>query len=273
MHIEERMTDIRQRFSELKSQGVPALIPYLAAGEPDIRWTLELLREFDRLGCAVAEIGIPYSDPIADGPVIQAAYQRSLERGFRLNEFWNSLREMQRGAMPYVAMVSYAMIHRRGVERFVDEAMSAGIGGLIVPDLLIEEGTRLAKQCKAQGMSLIQLVTPTTPPERVVRIAEESTGFLYVVSVTGITGERQEIPPELLSRIEWLRGRSDLPICVGFGISTPQQVKALAPHVDGIIVGSAIVRLIAKSMSDDPEQVVKEVVAYVETLIDAMKVA
>jgi tryptophan synthase alpha chain len=170
-------------------------------------------------------------------------------------------------SMPRVTMVSYAIIYRHGLERYVAEAKAAGVAGAIVPDLLVEEAGPLAAICRREDFSLIQLVTPTTPRDRAARIAESSTGFLYYVSVTGITGERTELPRSLVENVGWLREQTDLPICIGFGVSKPEHVKLLAPVADGLIVGSAIVRRIAEA-SDRPRDVVlKEIGEYAASLL------
>jgi tryptophan synthase alpha chain len=172
--------------------------------------------------------------------------------------------------MPLVTMVSYAIVYRYGLKKYVEEAKAAGVCGAIVPDLLVEEAAELAAICKAADFSLIQLVTPTTPRERAVQIARASTGFLYYVSVTGITGERTELPPSLLDNVSWLRTQTDLPICIGFGISRPAHVKLLAPVADGLIVGSAIVRRMAETETKPREAVLKDVGEYVASLMAAL---
>lgn len=173
--------------------------------------------------------------------------------------------------MPLVTMVSYAIVYRHGLEAFVAEAKEAGVAGAIVPDLLVEESAPLRAICEREDFSLIQLVTPTTPRERAVRIAEASSGFLYCVSVTGITGERNTVPQQLLENIAWLREQTDLPLCVGFGVSQPQHVAQLAPLADGVIVGSAIVRRIAEAAERPREQVLGEVSQFVESLLAALR--
>lgn len=150
---------------------------------------------------------------------------------------------------PLVTMVSYAIIYRHGVEKYADELVERGIAGMIVPDLPVEESPALAKVCTSRDLSLIQLVTPLTPKDRALRIAATSSGFIYYVSVAGITGERTQLPPELLERVSWLRTQTPLPVCIGFGISQPEHVKQLAPVADGLIVGSAIVRRVADAAS------------------------
>jgi tryptophan synthase alpha chain len=155
--------------------------------------------------------------------------------------------------MPLVTMVSYAIIYRHGLRQYVHDAQAAGVAGAIVPDLLVDESDELAAICKAADFKLIQLVTPTTPRARALRIAQTSTGFLYYVSVAGITGERTELPASLVENVRWLKQHTDLPICIGFGISQPEHVKLLAPVADGLIVGSAIVRRVAAA-ADRPRQ-------------------
>ncbi len=246
------MTAIDDLFGKLKSQGKKAFMPFITAADPNLDFTRQVLRRLDQLGCSMAEVGIPYSDPIADGPVIQASYTRALGTKVKLHDIFEQIAlERPNISMPMVSMVSYAIIHRQGPERFVDDAMAAGFAGAIVPDLLVEESALLASICKAKQFNLIQLVTPTTPRERALRIAELSSGFLYYVSVTGITGERNELPPDLVDRVSWLRDRTPLPICIGFGISKPEHVRLLAPVSDGLIVGSAIVRLMEQAAASE----------------------
>jgi tryptophan synthase alpha chain len=167
-------------------------------------------------------------------------------------------------------MLSYAIVYRHGAEQYVADAQAAGIAGAIVPDLPVEEAQSLARICQAADFSLIQLVTPTTPRQRALRIAECSSGFLYYVSVTGITGERGELPPELLENVNWLRLQTPLPICIGFGISGVEQVRHLAPVADGLIVGSAVVRRIAAAESKPREAVLADVGAFVSELLAAL---
>lgn len=264
------MTPIEKMFQRLKSEGRKAFMPFITAGDPDLAFTQQVLRLLDRLGCSMAEIGIPYSDPIADGPVIQASYTRALAKKTKLNEIFSSVAAEQSAlTMPLVSMVSYAIIYRMGLERYVDQAMQAGFSGAIVPDLLVEESDSLSKVCKQRGFHLVQLVTPTTPQERALRIAEQSSGFLYFVSVTGITGERSELPPGLVDRVAWLKDRSSLPICIGFGISTPAHVKLLAPVSDGVIVGSAIVRLM-ENAQEDPQNSLANIESLCKSLMAAL---
>ncbi len=167
-------------------------------------------------------------------------------------------------------MTSYAIVYRRGLERYVAEAKAAGAAGAIVPDLPVEEAGPLAEICRREDFSLIQLVTPTTPRDRALRIVAHSTGFVYYVSVTGITGERTELPPEIIDNVAWLRSRTELPICIGFGISRPEHVRMLAPVADGLIVGSAIVRRVAEAATRPREEVLAEIGDYVAELLAAL---
>jgi tryptophan synthase alpha chain len=220
------------------------------------------------------EIGFPFSDPIADGPVIQASYTRALNRGVKLDALFETVRQAASdpalGNVPLVGMVSYSLVFRRGPERFLAQAWEAGFSGLIVPDLPLEEAEPLARQAAARDCKLILLVTPTTPPERAARLARLSTGFLYVVSVTGITGERDRLPPELLNQLRWLRSQTTLPLCVGFGVSKPEHVGMLRDAVDGVIVGSALVRQLARIGERPAEQVIGDVQQMVRELVAAL---
>lgn len=269
------MSAIDQLFREYRSAGRKALIPFLTAGDPDLEFTGLLVRELDQRGCALCELGVPYSDPIADGPVIQASYTRALAGGVKTRAILELARQLRRPAasetaavrMPLVTMISYAIVHRLGLQQFVRDAVASGVSGAIVPDLLVEEAGPLADVCREHDFSLIQLVTPTTPRERARRIAATSTGFLYYVSVTGITGERRELPPELVDNVAWLRQETDLPICIGFGISGPEQVRQLAPVADGLIVGSAFVRRISGAGQRDRAAAVRDVGQFASQLL------
>jgi len=262
------MSAIDDLFKRLRSEKRKALMPFVTAGDPDLEFTAAVLQEFARRGCSLSEVGIPYSDPIADGPVIQESYTRALAHKVTLAQIAKCLSGVApKLSTPLVTMVSYAIVYRHGLERYVDDMQRCGIAGAIVPDLLVEEAGPLAKICRQRDFSLIQLVTPTTPRERAVRIAQSSTGFIYYVSVTGITGERREVPPELIDNVGWLREQTPLPVCIGFGISTPEHVRLLAPAVDGLIVGSAIVRRVAAAANKPRPAMLADVGDYVASLL------
>jgi tryptophan synthase alpha chain len=266
------MSAIDQLFTNLRRKKRKALMPFVTAGDPDLAFTAAVLREVVKRGTHLCEVGIPYSDPIADGPVIQASYTRALTHKIRLADILETLGGVAGElAAPLVTMVSYAIVYRHGLEKYVDEVCERGIAGMIVPDLPVEESAELSKICSRCELSLIQLVTPTTPRERAVRIAESSSGFLYYVSVAGITGERTELPAELVDNVGWLRTQTDLPICIGFGISRPEHVKLLAPVADGLIVGSAIVRRMERAGERPREEVLREVGEYVGELLGALE--
>lgn len=270
------MNRIDALFSRLRSEGRRALMPFVTAGDPDLSATASLIREAVRRGAHMIEVGIPYSDPIADGPVIAASYQRALDSGIKLGPIFETIRQLRNGHggeaidAPMVTMSSYAIIYRRGVERYLDEAKDAGIDGLIVPDLPVEEAGGLAELTGSRDLRLIQLITPRTPRDRAAAIAKTTTGFIYYVSVAGITGERTELPPDLSEAVGWLRSQTDLPICIGFGISRPEHIRALAPVADGLIVGSALVRRLADAKEKPREELIAEVGAFIEELSAAL---
>lgn len=240
-----------------------AFMPFITAGDPDLATTQKLIRELAARDVDLIEIGFPYSDPIADGPVIQASYTRALARQLHVSEIFRAVRELSQSEdketgrqgegetrragesaalPPLVAMVAYAIIFRMGPERFVKEAGEAGFSGLIVPDLPADEAGELAAIVRNHGLNLVELIAPTTTPERTKRIIETASGFLYCISVAGTTGVRDQLPPELKQQLQWLKTQTKLPLAVGFGISRADQVESLRGLADGVIVGSAIVR-------------------------------
>ena len=266
------MSAIDDLFCSLRRSGRKALMPFVTAGDPDLDFTAEALRRLVASRASLCELGIPYSDPIADGPVIQASYSRALDKHVKLADILAMLgRVSPEVAGPLVTMVSYAIVYRHGLEQYVSEAKAAGAAGAIVPDLPVEESGPLAEICRREDFSLIQLITPTTPRDRARRIAERTTGFIYYVSVTGITGERAELPREILDNVGWLREQTELPISIGFGISRPEHVRMLAPVADGLIVGSAIVRRMAQAAERPRQEVLDEVARYVAELAAALE--
>jgi tryptophan synthase alpha chain len=259
-------------FSLLRAQGRKAFIPFVTAGDPDLAMTHQVAHCLATAGAHLIEIGFPYSDPIADGPVIQASYTRALAAGLRLDDIFRWASKLTQSALfgaggtPLVAMVSYTLVDRRGAEQFLKQAGSAGFAGLIIPDLPIDESETLVRLAASRNLKLIQLVTPTTPRERAARIARASTGFLYCVSVTGITGERERLPEDLSEQIRWLRGQTDLPLCIGFGISKPEHVARLRGLADGIIVGSALVRRLEQVAVHSREEAAHEIASLAREL-------
>lgn len=362
------MTDLKynrvvRTLAERKRRGQKTLLPFLTAGYPDLDTLLELLCEIQRRGAVVCELGLPFSDPIADGPTIQASYTEALEGEctvqnlFRAISYWRegislteglnrdlqamlnlsierigldvkmlslleqarigSIRELitssekdlrairgftdeavsdlkqslgqlglmlgldvdeprpakqdrQPGQMGLLAMVSYSIVYRYGPERFCGDAAEAGIDGLIVPDLPLEEAGALASVAAEHDLCLVLLVAPTTPPERRIAIARRSTGFVYFMSVAGITGERTELPPQTIQAVGELREHTDTPICVGFGVSSPELVREVCKTADGAIVGSAIIHRITDALERRTPRadLVREVGEFVETLLE-----
>jgi tryptophan synthase alpha chain len=266
------MSAIDTLFRDLRSKGRKAFMPFVTAGDPDLEFTAEVIRRLADRGCTLFELGIPYSDPVADGPVIQASYTRALDRKIKLAEILAMTgRITPQVQAPIVTMLSYAIVFRHGLERYVADAKAAGISGAIVPDLPIDEAGPLADICRREDFSLIQLIAPTTPRDRALRIAERTTGFIYYVSVTGITGERTQLPPDIVENVAWLRDQTPLPICIGFGISRPEHVRLLSPVADGLIVGSAIVRHLAEAATKPRAQVLDEIGDYAAELLAAME--
>ena len=265
------MSAIDLLFQNLRSENRKAFMPFVTAGDPDLEFTARVIRHLAERGSSMFELGIPYSDPVADGPVIQASFSRALDKGIRLKNIFEMVSGVTRDvSAPIVSMLSYSIVYKRGLENYVKAAKAAGIAGAIVPDLPADESGELAEICRRQDFSLIQLITPTTTPDRARRIAEQTTGFIYYVSVTGITGERAELPPEIVDNVAWLREQTDLPICIGFGISRPEHIRLLSPVADGLIVGSAIVRRIAEASGRPREEVLADVGAYVDELLAAL---
>lgn len=271
------MNRIDALFSRLRAEKRRALMPFVTAGDPDLPTTAMLINELVGRGSHLVEVGIPYSDPIADGPVIAASYHRALERGVKVGHIFQTLRTLRAEGSarfndtPMVSMVSYAIIHRIGADRYLNDAATAGLDGLIVPDLPVEESRALMERATRRNLKLIQLITPTTPRDRAVEIAHSTTGFIYYVSVAGITGERQSLPSDLVDTVGWLRTQTDLPICIGFGISGPDQVRQLAPVADGLIIGSAIVRRLAEAVNRPRAEVVREIGQFIGEMVKVLE--
>ena len=228
------------RLSDAFPRGGTALVCYAMGGDPTLAATEELLRAIDGEGAEVIEIGLPFSDPIADGPTLQAAATRALRAGTTLARLLDSVGRLRLRA-PLVAMGYMNPIERMGTAAFARALAQAGIAGAIVPDLPLEEAGPLRGELAQAGVDLVPLLAPTTGPERAAAIAREARGFLYYVSVTGVTGARSELPADLAARLREMRALSKVPLAVGFGISRPEQARALRGLADGVVVGSALV--------------------------------
>jgi tryptophan synthase alpha chain len=247
------MNSLDRAFADARAAKRTAFVPFLPAGDPDLAFTAEALAGLAAAGATAIEVGFPFSDPIADGPVIQASYTRALAKGLSVEAIFETIKSVTSGpgwATPVVAMASYSLVWRKGLEAFVDAAKAAGLSGIVAPDLPVEEADDFAAVCKERDFKLILLVTPTTDPKRTERIVKTCSGFVYVVGVVGITGARANLAADLPEHLARLRTLTNLPLCVGFGVSTPEHVKALKGVANGVIVGSALVKQLEKTRTE-----------------------
>ena len=261
------MNPIDDLFRRLRAEKRAAFMPFVTAGDPDLAFTRELLPAAADAGADLFEVGFPFSDPIADGPVIQASYTRALDKKLKLADVFAMLRDVSARPTwntPLVAMASYSLMFKKGTAAFIDAAKAAGVSGAVVPDLPVEEAEELSALAKDRDFKLILLVTPTTSPRRAEKVVKACGGFVYVVSVVGVTGAREALPAALRDQLARLRTMTDLPLCVGFGVSRPEQVRELKDIADGVIVGSAVVKKLEAAATDraqalaDVCQLVKE---------------
>jgi tryptophan synthase alpha chain len=238
------ITRITAVFTQAHAESRAAFMPYHAMGYPSRAETLAIIQTLSAAGADLFEIGIPHSDPLADGPTIQTATYAALTQGTTVQDCLAMCRELRAGGVdqPFCAMTYYNPLFAYGVERFVADAAAAGIDGLIVPDLPPEEADELETAAKAAGLATVYLLAPTSTPERIRLVAQRATGFIYLVSVTGITGARSELPADLAEFVRRVRSHTDLPLAVGFGIGSGAQAAAVAALADGVIVGSALVK-------------------------------
>jgi tryptophan synthase alpha chain len=244
------MTRIERKFQELKASNRKAFIPYITAGDPDLKTSAELILALDRAGADIIEVGVPFSDPIADGPVIQRATERALASHTKLRDVLHLGTEVRKKSqVPLLLMSYYNPLLHYGLEQLAHDAAAAGFDGILATDLTVEESNVFVEAMSKAGLNTVFLVAPTSSPERIRKIAETSTGFLYAVSRTGVTGERQELSADLKSFLQSLRGFTSVPIAVGFGISRPEHLQAVWQEADGAVVGSALVHEIEKHLA------------------------
>ncbi|MCP8895822.1 tryptophan synthase subunit alpha [Shinella daejeonensis] len=257
-----------KRFAELATEGRPALVTYFMAGDPDYASSLEIMTTLAKAGADIIELGMPFSDPMADGPAIQAAGQRALKGGQTLARTLQMARDFRKGddRTPIVLMGYYNPIYIYGVERFLDEALDAGIDGLIVVDLPPEMDDELCIPAVRKGVSFIRLATPTTNEKRLPVVLENTSGFVYYVSMNGITGSALPDPSLISEAVGRIKAHTKLPVCVGFGVKTAEHARAIGASADGVVVGTAIVNQIASSLTADG-QASAATVAGVETLV------
>ena len=266
------MHDIDATFAGLRAKGRLGLIPFIPAGYPDLATTAALLPALERAGADVIEVGIPFSDPIADGPTIQASFTAALAKGLKLADVFKTIR-VARGRVnaPLVAMVSYSVVYRYGLERFLSDAKGAGFNGLILPDLPPPEAAAVCEKVREAGLATTLLIAPTTPEARRREIARLCSGFVYYLSVSGITGERDRLPADLEKNLRQLRSVTDRPICVGFGISKPEHLEQLTGLADGAIVGSAIVKRMRELSDVGAEGIARGVGEYCRNLLSRVR--
>ncbi|GAC1460356.1 MAG: tryptophan synthase subunit alpha [Chamaesiphon sp.] len=264
-----KMTKVSTCFESLRSRKQCALIPFITAGDPDLETTSKALKVLDASGADIIELGVPYSDPLADGPVIQAAATRALQRGVRLDDVLSMVGDVSKEVRsPIILFTYYNPILNRGIETFLKQIAAAGVQGLVVPDLPLEEAQALLQPATDIGVEVVLLVAPTSPQARIEAIARQSQGFIYLVSVTGVTGMRSGLEMRVKDLLQQMRGITDKPIGVGFGISEPehaQQVKNWG--ADAAIVGSAFVKRLA---TGTPEQGLEAIGQFCKSLKAAL---
>ncbi|MBW4423703.1 MAG: tryptophan synthase subunit alpha [Nostoc desertorum CM1-VF14] len=264
------MTAISDCFETLGQNGECALIPFITAGDPDLETTAKALQILDQSGADIIELGIPYSDPLADGPVIQAAATRALQRGTKLEQVLEMLRGITpKLRSPIILFIYYNPILHRGIDKFLSSIAEAGVAGLVVPDLPLEEAAGLLEPAKKMGIDVILLVAPTSDAQRIEAIARSSRGFIYLVSVTGVTGVRSQLENHVSDLLKQIRSVTDKPIGVGFGISEAAQARQVKDWgADAVIVGSAFVKRLAEG---SPEQGLNAIAQFCQSLKVAIK--
>jgi tryptophan synthase alpha chain len=242
-----------------------ALIPYITVGYPTIETTLKVVPLFTGIGCDIIELGIPFSDPLADGATIQQASYEALRQGVTTSVCFEVAQELRRQVqIPLVFMTYYNPVLKFGLEQFCSKCVEVGIDGLIIPDLPPEEGKGLEKSVKKHSLDLVYLLSPASTEERIRLVTNRSTGFIYLVSLTGVTGARNRLPEQLESFVSSVRERTEKPLCVGFGVSTPGQARRVARVADGVIVGSRIIQLL------DEDKSLRNARSFVKSLREAL---
>ena len=252
---------ISKKFAELKKKKQKALIIFMTAGDPSLKKNEQLIHAFEKEGVDLIELGVPFSDPLADGPVIQASSQRSLARGTTLKKILRLVRNVRKTSqLPLVLMSYLNPIWHYGLDRFAVDARVAGVDGIIVPDLPPEEGKEVALAMKRRKLDLIYLLAPTSTPARQKSVAKASAGFVYYVSLTGVTGVKKVLSHGLCANVRAVQRVSRLPVCVGFGVSTPEQARSAVLAADGVIIGSAVVRVLNDSKNSSAPKIAQKLI-------------
>lgn len=272
------MSRITERFEALKAANRAAFIPFIMAGDPDLETSSEILKRLPAAGADLIELGVAFTDPMADGPAIQAAGLRALKAGQTLAKTLDMVREFRRtdDATPIILMGYFNPFAAYGIEQFLKDASDAGVDGLIVVDLPPEEDAELCLPARAAGLDFIRLATPTTDEKRLPAVVKNASGFVYYVSVAGVTGQKSADAGDVKSATEALSAASGLPVAVGFGIKTPDQARGMARIADGVVVGSALVNEIESALASEankPDIVVNGVLSFARELSDAVRVA
>ncbi len=263
------MSRISKKFKELRNKNRKALIIFITAGVPDLRTTGSLILALERSGTDIIELGIPFSDPLADGPIIQKSSQRSLEGGITLPKILKLVKDIRRKTkIPLVLMGYYNPILNYGEKRFIRDSVKAGVDGLIIPDLPPDEGKNIIKEGRARGLDVILFLAPTSTEERIKLIARMSQGFIYYISLTGVTGTRDQLADSIKLMVKKIRKFTEKPIAIGFGISNPKQASEVAGLADGVIIGSAVVNIIEHC--SDKTKCLRQVGNFIKSLKEGM---
>ncbi|MFH1458362.1 MAG: tryptophan synthase subunit alpha [Candidatus Omnitrophota bacterium] len=261
------MNRIDKKFEELRRVNKKAFIVFITAGYPNLSTTEKLILEFAKRGVDIIELGVPFSDPLADGPIIQEASQKALEKNVHLIDILRLVKKVRKVIdTPLCLMTYYNPVFCFGEKKFIDQALQCGVDGLILPDLTPEEGASFTRYAQKKGLDVIYFLSPTSTPKRMKFISEISRGFIYYVSLTGVTGPRKELPRDVIAKVREIKKLTVKPVCVGFGVSSPQQVRKIQKIADGVIVGSAIVHKIKEHIArPDLIQKVSRFVSYLKT--------
>ncbi|MBI4665810.1 MAG: tryptophan synthase subunit alpha [Nitrospinae bacterium] len=263
------MSRIESTFAKLKAEKRRALVIFLTAGDPDIETTVRLVLAAKKAGADIVELGVPFSDPLADGPVIQESFHRAIKRGASLTKVLAAVKKIREQTdVPLVFMLASTLIINHGVNKFMRQCAEAGVDGIIIPDAPLEEIDEFAPSAKDHGLDIIMLAAPTSPSQRLKQIAARSSGFVYYISVAGVTGNKLASATEAGKGIKALKKTTRLPVCAGFGVTGPEQARQMSAVADGVIIGSQAVRVINSAGS--PEQAVRELSKFVSSVRRAM---